>query len=698
MAIKLVCDKCGQDYKVDESMGGKKVRCRHCQNVMAVPKPAAPAPKPEGIEIGLSPSDTHVVSAIDPSSNEAVGLSPGMPTIPRPGVRPDLIPEAPEKQRRSSRRGQDILNKVIQAIYVKGSRLFVLAVVIGIAIGAYYFKDRLKGTIINPPLPSMTEVEPGVLRTRVTLKSTGLMGDAPMDLWVYLPAGTHRTGSLPCIFIAGSGSKLVTGVKITSKDEPEHLPYVRAGFIVVAYDTDGEAKSSGNESEMAKAMKAFSNAEGGVSNARKAIDYVLAQVPQADPRKLYAAGHASAGTLALQLAVEDRRLAGCVAYAPVVDLEAFSRNMAFAREMEAAEKAVSGFKDYVRDASPTNNVDRVSCPVMLFVAEDDKEFDVARQIPTFVKRRPSQFKLVTVRSGGHYNSMIDMGIPAGVKFLGNMAGLSAEAIARGGNSATTEWRTGDAAPAEMPLLAAVDDLLPAPPPPVENYAPLPVPEENTANVAPLPDLTPQVVAPVGPVLTEEQQAITQIQRLGAFVTMQGETIELINLQQAVDLDKAMELVRRIPKPDSIRITAACLTPARADILKTLTGLRRIEADSSAITDEHLKALAELTELQELSLSSNPITDAGLAHLKGMTNLKRLYLKDTKLTSAGLTHLKGLTALNMLDLSQTRITNAGLAHLKGLNNLIGLFLRHTDVTDEGVADLRRSLPRANVVGP
>jgi MoxR-like ATPase len=61
MPISFECDRCHRPYQVDESLGGKRVKCKQCENVMTIPTgsvmileaddlmtPAGPTPAPEG--------------------------------------------------------------------------------------------------------------------------------------------------------------------------------------------------------------------------------------------------------------------------------------------------------------------------------------------------------------------------------------------------------------------------------------------------------------------------------------------------------------------------------------------------------------------------------------------------------------------------------------------------------------------------
>jgi dipeptidyl aminopeptidase/acylaminoacyl peptidase len=218
-----------------------------------------------------------------------------------------------------------------------------------------------------PERPAAQAIEGGIQFVDVALKGTG--PGRTMRLWVYLPKGNHAPKSLPCVLVAPAGSNTVTGMTLGDGDQPEHLPYVKAGFAVVAYELDG-AVPGGDESEaaMRRAVAKFVEARGGVLNAATAIDYVAARVPEIDGRRTYAAGHSSAGTVALTLAAHDRRVMACVAYAPATNL----RDRLGFGGTAALDEAVPGAEKFVDWASPHANVERLKKrPVMLFVARDD---------------------------------------------------------------------------------------------------------------------------------------------------------------------------------------------------------------------------------------------------------------------------------------------------------------------------------------
>ena len=90
----------------------------------------------------------------------------------------------------------------------------------------------------------------------------------PICVQLYLPPGEHPARSLPCVFIAPAGTRLIHGSVLGDSDSPEHLPYVRAGFAVLAYELTGDVPndSGGHISyvQLVDPVKQFVSADGGI--------------------------------------------------------------------------------------------------------------------------------------------------------------------------------------------------------------------------------------------------------------------------------------------------------------------------------------------------------------------------------------------------------------------------------------------------
>ena len=266
-----------------------------------------------------------------------------------------------------------------------------------------------------PPRSDAKLLDGGIRQYDVHLTGNG-PGQA-LHLLVYLPAGDQTEHSLPCVLVAPAGTNLAVGNAIEDGYTAETLPYVKAGFAAVKYELDGDMPEKPTNAQLFKAVTAFVAAHGGVDDARAAIDYLLARVPEVSPDRIYTAGHSSAATVALDVAAADPRIKACCAYAPCPDL----RKRLPARFVKAVAAHVAGFDGFVDEASPDHHVAQLAAkPVLLFSAEDDRNIrtaDVTAFADALKAAGSTTCRLVTVPTGGHYQSMIDRGIPAGIEFL-----------------------------------------------------------------------------------------------------------------------------------------------------------------------------------------------------------------------------------------------------------------------------------------
>lgn len=237
-----------------------------------------------------------------------------------------------------------------------------------------------------------------------------------MSMRLRLPPGEHEVSSLPCILIAPAGSTLLTGMPLDGIEHTaETAPYVAAGYAVVEYSIDGECAGN-TPDELSRAYPQFKLAMAGVLNGRNALEFVLHDVRPVNPDRIFTAGHSSAAVLALLLAEHDPRIRGCLAYAPACDVEARLRpNLA---QMDA-ERLFPGVFEFIQRSSPTTHISHLGCPVFLFHARDDDNVPVSMTAAFHAQLQAAgkQSTLVEVPTGGHYNSMVQEGIPAGLRWL-----------------------------------------------------------------------------------------------------------------------------------------------------------------------------------------------------------------------------------------------------------------------------------------
>jgi dienelactone hydrolase len=193
-----------------------------------------------------------------------------------------------------------------------------------------------------------------------------------MQMRVYLPPGEHPAKSLPCVLVAPAGATPIMGMPIDDGEyHDEMLPYAEAGMVVVHYSLDGAEDEVFEKDNFVKAAYLRFRASGaGVVDARNALEFALAKLPMVDPKKVFAAGHSSAGTASLLAAAHEPRLAGAVAYAPAADIP---------KRMEGAEEVpamLSGLlfprlNEFLTQSSPMTHAAAIKCPVFLYHAKDD---------------------------------------------------------------------------------------------------------------------------------------------------------------------------------------------------------------------------------------------------------------------------------------------------------------------------------------
>jgi dipeptidyl aminopeptidase/acylaminoacyl peptidase len=249
-------------------------------------------------------------------------------------------------------------------------------------------------------------------------------------VWLYLPPKFGKE-KLPCVMIAPAGSNLVTGKELDDGDRPEHLPYLEAGFAVVAFALDGPMPEQPRnpDREAMQAITAFMSAEAGLVDARRALDFALAKMPEIDPTRIYTAGHSSAGTVALLVAEHDPRITGCIAYAPCTDVV----KRIGSRHTREIARSIPGFEKFLTDSSPLNHVRSLQCPVFLFHAEDDRNVPIGESAHFVdeLKRTNPNVTFVRVPRGGHSRALGTEGIPRAVRWLKKLAAEQAGGRAPG---------------------------------------------------------------------------------------------------------------------------------------------------------------------------------------------------------------------------------------------------------------------------
>ena len=268
-----------------------------------------------------------------------------------------------------------------------------------------------------PSLPSSQKIEDGIIIYKVRLNKD----DDSSDVWIYLPEKQTKE-KIPAVLIAAAGSYIFNGVSIGEGDQPEHLPYVRKGYAVIAYETPGSLKEVDNKKltneQLRKAATEFKNSNAGLIQEQNALNYALDKISAIDAERVYSAGHSSAATLSLLVAANEPRVKAAIAYAPATDLE-----KKLSDDMDFFERQVPGFKSFISQNSPKNNISKIKIPVFIFQATDDSVIPVAdtKAFVTELQKSNSNVTFTTVNEGDHYDSMIQQGIPKAIEWLNKIA-------------------------------------------------------------------------------------------------------------------------------------------------------------------------------------------------------------------------------------------------------------------------------------
>jgi dipeptidyl aminopeptidase/acylaminoacyl peptidase len=231
-------------------------------------------------------------------------------------------------------------------------------------------------------------------------------------VWLYVPAGREPSA---LVVIPPSGGTLLTAPPLTLEDRPDHLPYVEAGFAVVAFSLSGTLSGTVTEEQVQTAIGDFAKARTGVLDAEKAIAVALAEVPALADRPIFAAGHSSAANLAIALAAEEPRIRAVAAYAPVADAPAFVEG----NRLERMARDIPGALDINRELSPLQAATKIQSAVFLFHAEDDDVAPVAgtRELARILTEHGHAPELRIVKTGGHSDAFSAEGLPAGVAWF-----------------------------------------------------------------------------------------------------------------------------------------------------------------------------------------------------------------------------------------------------------------------------------------
>ena len=256
-----------------------------------------------------------------------------------------------------------------------------------------------------PALPAGRQVDGGLCHE---VELTSPRGAA--KVWIYVPKDAAPK-SAPCVLMAPAGSNMLFGMTLGDGDRKEHLPWLAAGFVVVAYEIDGVMPPDDQQTDenVLRQLRLYTESCAGMLNARTALEYALANVPAVDPGKLFAAGHSSAATTALLFAAHEPRLRGVAAFMPCADVVKRIPE----ENQKQLEQDFSGYRNFLARSSPHSHVAALAkMPLFVFAAEDDDNTPFADHKAFVEQLRGAKANVAFehVPTGGHYKAMLDPGL------------------------------------------------------------------------------------------------------------------------------------------------------------------------------------------------------------------------------------------------------------------------------------------------
>ena len=377
--------------------------------------------------------DDASLASWDESPYEAASMPGRLPQSSKAGKRGNAAT-------RSS--GNSGMSTVVKVLLI-GAAVSIVPIVIG--IGFVVLSSVGGGGSADAGIPDVAnvKVQQNIFPQRPTfqpsfpsgvqLARTRLTGSGPGEqtqMNIYLPAGEHAARSLGCVLVAPAGTNLLVGNALDGGDyHDETLPYAEAGFVTIQYSLDGPVLDleSASDGEFSAAYKLFKAAGAGTLNTRCVIEFVKARLPEVDQARIYTAGHSSAGTVSLLAGEYHPDVAGCIAYAPCSDTEAFHEDISGAFGVNLL---LPGITEFDRRFSPIGNVQKLKCPLFVFQARDDSVVE-AGETKRFVDQarvHNNQVEYVEVDFGEHYDSMIQQGIPRAVQWLKHIDASKASAV------------------------------------------------------------------------------------------------------------------------------------------------------------------------------------------------------------------------------------------------------------------------------
>lgn len=172
-------------------------------------------------------------------------------------------------------------------------------------------------------------------------------------------------------------------------------------------------------------------------------------------------------------------------------------------------------------------------------------------------------------------------------------------------------------------------------------------------------------------------------------------LECLVIARAVGVDdRKAEHLRKLQKLRKIDFRQTAITDATVTQLGSLKELEWIDLAGSAACDKGAEAIASLPKLKFLKLTMTHVGDKGVEAISQLKELQYLDLRGSRVTDAGLVAIGRMTELQHLELSPLEVTDEGIRQLKGLTKLKELSFGPR-ISKKAADELRAALPECKV---
>ena len=231
-------------------------------------------------------------------------------------------------------------------------------------------KDAVGGhDVEKDPRPVRTESpelgEPSV--GSMTTYSHSLAGEfqgEPAGITLFVPNGTHPDHSLACVLMTADRDDPLEGRTVTEAESNAAGVFVSKGFAVLLYDTSRWALNTRPQS-VTSCVSEFMMTEGGMQQARTALNFLADRAVMVDMNRVYAVGLRGSATIALNLAAMDPRIRAVATYLPVCDV---SQGISEPILDVGKRLKLNGIEEFVKRISPINHVSELKCRVLVLTS------------------------------------------------------------------------------------------------------------------------------------------------------------------------------------------------------------------------------------------------------------------------------------------------------------------------------------------